>query len=217
MIARKQVVERTVSLHEQRLGAVLAALKGSGAHRVLDLGCGEGRLLAKCSSKTVSFPIFSAYGRFLSRSWKRPRTSCASTACPRCSESVFRLLQGSLDLPRRSGLEGYDAAAVVEVIEHLDPPRLAAFGRAVFEFARPGTVVVTTPNVEYNPKFETLPAGQFRHKDHRFEWTRAEFASWADGVCTRFGYRRPLCCPIGPVDAAVGAPSQMAVFEKMTA
>ena len=83
----------------------------------------------------------------------------------------------------------------------------------MFEFARPQTVVVTTPNVEYNPKFETLPAGQFRHKDHRFEWTRAEFQAWADGVCARFGYAARFL-PLGPEDAEVGAPSQMAVFER---
>ena len=115
------------------------------------------------------------------------------------------------DLPRRAAGR-LRAAAVVEVIEHLDPPRLAAFERVLFEFARPKTVVVTTPNVEYNPKFETLPAGQFRHKDHRFEWTRAEFQSWADGICERFGYTARFL-PIGPEDAEVGAPSQMAVFE----
>jgi 3' terminal RNA ribose 2'-O-methyltransferase Hen1 len=122
------------------------------------------------------------------------------------------LIQGSL-IYRDARLNGYDAAAVVEVIEHLDANRLASFARALFEFARPRTVAVTTPNVEYNPKFETLPAGQFRHKDHRFEWTRAEFQSWADGVCSRFGYAVRLL-PIGPQDAEVGAPSQMAVFER---
>jgi hypothetical protein len=64
---------------------------------------------------------------------------------------------------------GFEAAVVVEVIEHLDPPRLAAFERVLFEFARPRTVVLTTPNREYNVKWETLPARKFRHCDHRFE------------------------------------------------
>ena len=108
-------------------------------------------------------------------------------------------------------LEGYDAAAVIEVIEHLDRPRLAAFERVLFEFARPVTIIITTPNVEYNPKFETLPEGQLRHKDHRFEWTRAEFQSWAQMVSERFGYAARFL-PIGTEDAEVGAPSQMAVF-----
>jgi hypothetical protein len=108
-------------------------------------------------------------------------------------------------------LDGYDAATVIEVIEHQDPPRLAAFERVLFEFARPKVVVVTTPNVEYNVRFETLPAGKFRHKDHRFEWTRAEFRSWADRMCQRFDYTVRFV-PIGPEDASVGSPTQMGIF-----
>jgi hypothetical protein len=100
---------------------------------------------------------------------------------------------------------------VVEVIEHLDPPRLASFERALFEFARPGTVVMTTPNAEYNVKWESLPAGKFRHRDHRFEWARAEFQSWAVGVAGRFGYEVSFL-PVGPEDPAVGPPTQMGVF-----
>ena len=91
-----------------------------------------------------------------------------------------RLLHGSLTY-RDARLAGYDAAAVVEVVEHLDPPRLHAFERMLFEFARPRTVVVTTPNAEYNVKFEALPAGKLPARDHRFEWTRAEFQAWAEG------------------------------------
>jgi hypothetical protein len=99
------------------------------------------------------------------------------------------------------------------VIEHLDPPRLEAAERNVFEFARPGTVVVTTPNREYNVRWETLPAGELRHADHRFEWTRAEFADWANAVAGRHGYRVRFL-PVGPEDAELGPPTQMAVFER---
>jgi len=121
-------------------------------------------------------------------------------------------MQGSLGYRDRR-LEGYDAAAVVEVIEHLDPPRLAAFERVLFEFARPPTVIVTTPNVEYNVRFETLPAGKLRHRDHRFEWTREEFQRWANAVAARFWYAVRFL-PIGPEDAEVGPPTQMAVFTR---
>lgn len=122
------------------------------------------------------------------------------------------LFQGSL-MYRDPRLEGYDAAAIVEVIEHLDPSRLSAFERVVFEFARPGAVVVTTPNVEYNVKFETLPAGKFRHGDHRFEWSRAEFRAWGEGVASRFGYSVRFL-PVGEELEDVGAPTQMAVLER---
>lgn len=52
----------------------------------------------------------------------------------------MKLIQGSL-LYRDQRLHGYDAAAVVEVIEHLAPARLAAFERVLFAAARPGMVV----------------------------------------------------------------------------
>jgi len=120
------------------------------------------------------------------------------------------IFQGSL-LYRDKRLAGFDAAALVEVIEHLDPPRLAALERVLFEFARPHHVVVTTPNREYNALFPTLPAGAMRHGDHRFEWTRAEFNAWGEGAAARFGYEVRFE-PVGPMDEKAGAPSQMAVF-----
>jgi 3' terminal RNA ribose 2'-O-methyltransferase Hen1 len=134
----------------------------------------------------------------------------ASGRLPEKQRDRIRLLHGSL-LYRDQRLAGFDAAAVVEVIEHLDEPRLAAFERALFEFARPGTAVLTTPNAEYNVKFAGLPAGKFRHKDHRFEWTRAQFEAWAKGVAGRFGYTVRFGA-VGPVDDRLGPPTQMAVF-----
>ncbi len=206
----EESVERRLSLHEQRLGAVLGALKASGAHRVLDLGCGEGRLLGLLLGERQFSEILGMDVSY--RSLEMAQDKLRLDRLPPMQRERISLIQGSL-IYQDKRLEGYDAAAVVEVIEHLDPPRLAAFGRAVFEFARPKMVVVTTPNVEYNPKFETLPVGQFRHKDHRFEWTRAEFQAWASVICERFGYTARFL-PLGPEDAEVGAPSQMAIFEK---
>jgi hypothetical protein len=112
---------------------------------------------------------------------------------------------------RDQRLAGHDAAAVVEVIEHLDPPRLAAFERVLFECARPHTVLVTTPNSEYNALWPTLGAGRLRHRDHRFEWTRSEFSVWCERIGARFGYTFETL-PIGPEDANAGPPTQMALF-----
>jgi len=209
----EEAVEKKISLHEQRLGAVLAALKGSGAKRVLDLGCGEGRLLSLLLADRQFTDILGMDVSY--RTLEMAQDKLHLDRMPPMQRERITLIQGSL-IYRDARLAGYDAAAVVEVIEHLDANRLAAFARALFEFARPKTVIITTPNVEYNPKFETLPAGRFRHKDHRFEWTRAEFQGWADGVCERFGYAVRIL-PIGPEDAEVGAPSQMAVFERQAA
>ncbi len=114
---------------------------------------------------------------------------------------------------RDRALEGFDAAAVVEVIEHLDPHRLASFERCLFEFARPSAVIVTTPNREYNELWTSLPAGKVRHRDHRFEWTRPEFAGWAQRVAETYGYAVRFL-PVGPADPERGAPTQMAVFNR---
>jgi len=132
---------------------------------------------------------------------------------PRKRERI-KLLQGSL-MYRDMRLGGYDAAAVVEVVEHLDPPRLAAFERVLFARAKPSTIVMTTPNREYNIKFETMPAGSFRHRDHRFEWTRQEFQSWTKQVALQHGYAVSFL-PVGDADAVLGAPTQMAIFRLST-
>ncbi|MEO1631369.1 MAG: 3' terminal RNA ribose 2'-O-methyltransferase Hen1, partial [Bacteroidota bacterium] len=206
--AKKEAVEQPMRLHDQRLDAAVDVLKAAGAQRVLDLGCGEGKLVRRLMDDAQFTEIvgMDVSVRVLERAkaWLDRR--------PERQQRRVRLLHGSL-LYRDRRLDGFDAAAVVEVIEHLDAPRLAAFERTVFAHARPGTVVVTTPNQEYNALFESLPAGQFRHPDHRFEWTRAEFAAWGTRLADAHGYAVRFL-PIGPEDPTRGAPSQMAVFER---
>jgi 3' terminal RNA ribose 2'-O-methyltransferase Hen1 len=204
----EEVVEEKISLNQQRLGAVLSALKATGAHRVLDLGCGEGRLLKLLLDEKSFAEIVGVDVSYRVLEIARDRLRLDRLP-PRQAERI-KLVQGSLTY-RDARLSGYDAAAVVEVIEHLDPPRLAAFERVLFEFARPGTVVMTTPNAEYNVMWESLPVGKFRHRDHRFEWTRAEFQLWATGVAERFGYSVRFL-PVGPEDPVAGSPTQMGVF-----
>jgi 3' terminal RNA ribose 2'-O-methyltransferase Hen1 len=206
----EETLENRISLNEERLGAVVAALKASEAKRVLDLGCGEGKLLKALLAEKQFEEIagVDVSSRTLERAAERLRLE----QLPTKQRERVRLLQGALTYRDRR-LQGFDAAAVVEVVEHLDPPRLDSFARALFECARPQMVVMTTPNSEYNVRFETLPAGTLRHKDHRFEWTRAEFHHWTDGVAGRFGYAVRLA-PIGPNDPTVGAPTQMAIFTR---
>ncbi|HEV3469679.1 MAG TPA: 3' terminal RNA ribose 2'-O-methyltransferase Hen1 [Pyrinomonadaceae bacterium] len=201
-------VERPLSLNERRLAAVIAALKGAGAKRVVDLGCGEGRLLKALLEEKGFEEIVGVdvSHRALEAAAARLRLE----RMPPKMRERLRLIQGSLTYRDRR-LAGFDAATVVEVIEHLDEARLSAFERVLFEFARPKTVVLTTPNAEYNVLFEGLPAGSFRHKDHRFEWTRAEFRNWAEGAAARHGYAVRFL-PVGDEDARVGAPTQMGVF-----
>ncbi|MBS0206045.1 MAG: 3' terminal RNA ribose 2'-O-methyltransferase Hen1 [Planctomycetes bacterium] len=206
----EESLEQAVSLNEQRLGTVLAALRGCGARSVLDLGCGEGKLLRNLLADRQFERIV---GLDVSiRSLEIAQRRLNLDRLPERQAERIKLIHGSL-MYRDQRLANFDAAAVVEVIEHLDPPRLSAFERVVFEFARPKTVVLTTPNSEYNVKWETLPAGQFRHADHRFEWTRQEFQDWASQIADHHGYR-VLFVPVGPVDELVGSPTQMGVFER---
>lgn len=206
----EEAVEEQVSLGEQRIGAVMAALRDSGARRVLDLGCGEGRLLrallADGNFEEVVGVDVSARMLEIARDRLRP------DRMPPGREGRLKLLQSSLAYRDRR-LHDYDAAAVVEVVEHLDPSRLDAFEQVLFGSTRPTTVVLTTPNAEYNTNFETLPAGDFRHRDHRFEWDRDEFRAWADGVADRSGYEVRFL-PVGPEKVDTGPPTQMAVFTR---
>jgi len=208
----EEQVERKLSLNEQRLGAVIAALKSSGAKRVLDLGCSSGNLLRRLLGEKQFERIVGLDVSYRSLEIAAERLHLDRLP-PRQRERID-LVHGSLTY-RDKRLSGYDAGAVVEVIEHLDPPRLSAFERVLFEFARPQTIVLTTPNIEYNVRFETLPAGQLRHKDHRFEWTRMEFQDWANATARPFGYDVRFL-PVGPEDPEVGSPTQMAVFSVKT-
>ena len=205
--------DKPVPLAEQRRGAVLAALRSAGATSVADLGCGEGALVAalladRTFTKVVATDVSV---RSLEYAARRLRLDTMTET----QRERLQIFQSALTY-RDTRLAGVDAAVLMEVIEHVDPPRLAALERCVFGEAAPATVVVTTPNVEYNVRFPDLAAGQFRHRDHRFEWTRAEFTAWASRVAGHYGYRvRHL--PVGPDDPAVGAPSQLAVFTRTAA
>ncbi|WP_327113644.1 3' terminal RNA ribose 2'-O-methyltransferase Hen1 [Nocardia sp. NBC_01730] len=201
---------RTPALAVVRRAAVLAALHEAGVRRVLDLGCGEGALLRDLLADTAFSEIVGVdvSMRALHIAERRLRVD----HLPEQVSRRLTLRQGALTYTD-ARLRGYDAAVLMEVIEHVDPPRLGALEHAVFTAAVPTTVVVTTPNAEINERFEGLTARQFRHADHRFEWTRAEFADWSGGVAARHGYTVRYV-PIGVADPELGPPTQMAVFTK---
>jgi len=198
------------SLHDTRLDTVLDVIISRGANSVVDLGCGEGKLLTRLLSKT---PIPKIVGMDVS---SHTLTVAARRLhmdqISRTKRARIELIQGSL-LYRDERIEGFDAATLVEVIEHLDESRLGALERNVFAHARPGTVIITTPNSEYNVLFEKLTAGAFRHGDHRFEWTRREFSDWARGVAKEHGYAVNTAS-LGEEHPKYGAASQIAIFTR---
>ena len=206
----EEKVERAISLNEQRLGTVLSVLKAGDHRSVLDLGCGEGRLLQLLLNERQFARIVGV--DVSHRVLQMAAENLHYDRLPSLQKERIKLLHGSL-MYRDERLAGFEVAAVVEVIEHLDVPRLAAFERVLFEHAKPKSVVITTPNSEYNVKWETLPAGKFRHRDHRFEWTRQQFNHWATTVANRFGYRVRFL-PVGAEDPSVGSPTQLRVFER---
>ncbi|WP_431947533.1 3' terminal RNA ribose 2'-O-methyltransferase Hen1 [Actinacidiphila sp. bgisy167] len=204
--------EKPLPLAVRRREAILAELREAGASRVLDLGCGQGQLVGALLKDPRFTEILGVdvSSRALGEARRRLRLDRMGEQ----QSSRVRLVQGSLTYTD-ARLKGYDAAVLSEVVEHLDLPRLPALEYAVFGSARPSTVVLTTPNVEYNVRWETLPAGHARHADHRFEWTREEFRSWAERVAGRYGYGVRFV-PVGPEDPEVGPPTQMAVFTLTT-
>jgi 3' terminal RNA ribose 2'-O-methyltransferase Hen1 len=203
-------IERAINLNEQRLGTILSTLKAANAESILDLGCGEGKLLKQLLKDRQFEKIVGMDVSIRALEIAADRLRLADL--PPALRQRVELIHGSL-MYRDRRLEGFDAAAVVEVVEHLNEPRLKSFERVLFEFARPRTIALTTPNREYNVKWENVGAERLRHKDHRFEWTREEFKTWSTQVAKKFGYAVHFLS-IGEVDAALGAPTQMCTFTR---
>ena len=207
------IEEPQLRIHELRLLSARDELLLAGAKRVVDLGCGEGKLIKLLlTEKQFEFVL----GMDISyRSLEIAKERLKLERMPERQLQRVQLIQGSLTY-RDKRLEGFDGAALVEVIEHLDEPRLAALERSVFEYAKPGVVVITTPNAEYNVRFADYKVGKMRHNDHRFEWTRKEFESWSTDLAVKYNYN-VIFKPVGEVDAEAGALSQMAVFSRRDA
>ena len=198
------------SLNTLRMNAVRDAVLASGAESVIDLGCGEGRLtsmlLDEKQIKAVAACDVSVSVLEKAASRLKP------DSMPTYRRNKLTLMQASLTYRDRR-FSGYDCACVVEVIEHIEPMRIPAFERAVFEFAAPKTVILTTPNREYNAHYKSLGDDELRHADHRFEWTREDFGRWTRHICETFGYSVTIS-GIGDADETTGCPTQMGVFTK---
>jgi len=204
----EESLEKPLSLNEQRIKAVQAKLAESNANSVIDLGCGEGKLLRELI-RNKSFEKIAGMDVSI-RSLERAHKRVGLERLPSKIKEKISLFHGSL-MYKDKRFSGYDAAVAMEVIEHLDSPRLSAFERVLFEYAKPKTIILTTPNRDYNSIWDNLPEGALRHGDHRFEWTREEFREWADYISEKYQYSIRYYT-IGPVDNRLGSPTQMGVF-----
>jgi 3' terminal RNA ribose 2'-O-methyltransferase Hen1 len=206
-------LEKPVRLNDLRIAATVAAVQSLAppAKRVLDLGCGEGKTMAAVLGQVSGLDHVSGMDVATIPLEKAARRLHVERMTER-ERSRVSLFQGSL-VYRDARLSGYDVALLNEVVEHLDSERLKVLVRVVFEYARPRRVVVTTPNAEYNSVWSSLPAGKYRHADHRFEWTRAEFHAWAETVARDHGYTVTFS-GIGEEDPdGRGTPTQMGIFD----
>ncbi|MFC6156292.1 3' terminal RNA ribose 2'-O-methyltransferase Hen1 [Kribbella jiaozuonensis] len=202
--------EGSVSLAVERRGVVAGVLRELGARRIADIGCGEGALVGELLKDPMIGELIAT--DVSARALIRAKRRLHYDDLPDRQRDRLRFLQSSVTYSDER-LAGLDAVVLMEVIEHVDPPRLPALAYSVFHTARPGAVVMTTPNSEYNIRFPSLPAGNYRHPDHRFEWTRTEFETWSHETATRYGYTVEFR-PVGPTDPEVGPPTQLALFRR---
>ena len=206
----EELIEQPLRLNDERLGTAISVLKSIQAESVLDLGCGDGKLL-KLLLKERQFQKILGMDVSI-RSLEIAAERLNYETLPLRQKERIKLMHGSL-MYRDARLEGFDAAVILEVIEHLDEPRLNAFGRVIFQYARPKTVILSTPNREYNVMWENVGSEKLRHHDHRFEWTRTEFSNWASRIAEEYEYNVRFL-PVGTLDERVGAPTQMGIFTR---
>jgi 3' terminal RNA ribose 2'-O-methyltransferase Hen1 len=208
--ANEAALEQKLNLNERRIQAVLQELISVDASSIIDLGCGDGKFLRELLGikSITSIAGMDVSAMQLERTARRVQLD----RMPEFDRKRFLLFQGSL-MYRDERLKGYDAVTLMEVIEHLDPPRLEAFERMIFEYVRPRIIILTTPNIEHNALFPAMAAGTFRHRDHRFEWNRNEFSDWTARVAGNHGYESRISA-IGDVHPTYGPPTLMAIFAR---
>ncbi|KAJ2845560.1 hypothetical protein GGI22_006519 [Coemansia erecta] len=215
---------------EQRRISIARVLYDYGAQSVLEVGCGEGNVLAFLAAPAPDdrLPITRLYGVDIRKdSLEAARSRLAPDAhdyrSMRTDELRIELYHG--DASVRIGSVSADAIVCSEVIEHVDElSGVPALTGAILGAYRPRLAIFTTPNAEFNINFAPLnygkPDARFRDDDHKFEWTRAQFAAWAEQAAMRFGYIVELL-PVGVKMRNAGADfvacggcTQMAVFER---
>ncbi|WP_310831561.1 3' terminal RNA ribose 2'-O-methyltransferase Hen1 [Paenibacillus pedocola] len=201
--------EPKIRLNDLRYAAIAAAVEELYAKAtIVDFGSGEGKLSAKLSSvpgvreiKAVE-PSAASQLRAMDRFAKLADKPGIIVPDP---------VTGSLFYFDES-LRGKDVMILCEVIEHIDEYRLARVMENIFAEYAPKTLIVTTPNKDYNAVYE-MEQEELRHGDHRFEWGRKAFSVWCARWTETFDYTAELT-GIGEGSVEFGYPTQMAIFTK---
>ncbi|MCE1246860.1 MAG: 3' terminal RNA ribose 2'-O-methyltransferase Hen1 [Firmicutes bacterium] len=204
----EDAIESRIPLKDLRYAGITEVLKAAGCRKIIETGCGEGRMLMVLAKDPFFTEI--AGSDVSAKILEKAADKLDPERFSKARNGRVKLFQASLSY-RDDRFRGYDALILPEVIEHLDPYAFSAFETNIFGYIKPAVVVVSTPNIEYNSLFESIPAGSLRHKDHRFEWTRAQFREWAEKTAAAYGYTVEFS-GIGEEDPDLGAPTQMCVF-----
>ncbi|XP_022062445.2 small RNA 2'-O-methyltransferase [Acanthochromis polyacanthus] len=205
------------ALHRQRHQFVIDFVNLNKPKKVLDLGCSECRLL-----KTLKFHRdiellagLDINGAKVKKHMHKLAPVSTDYLQPSYDQLRIELYQGSVT-QKDSRLRGFDLVTSIELIEHLSLADVELFSAVVFGYMTPVAVIVSTPNSEFNLLLPGVSG--FRHIDHKFEWTRAEFRSWALKVCLDYGYEVEFTgvgqAPQEQQDS-VGFCSQIGVFQRL--
>ncbi|PYF06198.1 3' terminal RNA ribose 2'-O-methyltransferase Hen1 [Ureibacillus chungkukjangi] len=174
---------------------------------VVDLGSGEGKLSEKLGFIDGVKEILAV----------EPSESATLKALKRFEKAAQdknfvkpRQIFGSL-FYYDERLKGKDVLILCEVIEHIDEYRLPKIIQTILQDYRPRTLIITTPNQEYNEVYGM--GGDYRHPDHRFEWTREEFQTWCKTQNENHEYNIAFD-GIGEEHELHGYPTQMCLFTR---
>lgn len=204
-------------LHQQRHQFVVDFIQKNKTKKVVDLGCGECTLLKRLKFHREIEHLVGVDVNGAKVKKKMHSLAPISTDYLQPSEDQLcvEMYQGSVT-DRDARLRGFDLALSIELIEHLPVPDVERFSEVLFGYMAPVHAIISTPNSDFNPLLPGLRG--FRHPDHKFEWTRQEFQSWAEKVCAQFGYEVDITgvgqAPDGR-QAQFGFCSQIAVFHRL--
>uniref|UniRef100_A0A8C7LQR7 Small RNA 2'-O-methyltransferase n=1 Tax=Oncorhynchus mykiss TaxID=8022 RepID=A0A8C7LQR7_ONCMY len=204
----------TPPLYIQRYEFVIDFVKKNKPKKVVDLGCNDCTLLRKLKfhkeiELLAGLDIDCAVIRAKMYELAPIPTDYLQ---PGDHPLTIELYQGSVT-ERDPRTKGFDLVTSIELIEHLQLEDVDRFTEVVFGYMAPVAAIISTPNADFNPLLPGLTG--FRHYDHKFEWTKVEFQTWALKVCREFGYVVAFT-GVGQIPAqeeSIGFCSQIGVFQ----